>query len=38
MEVLSDVIREALFKVIEDLLKTENFKVKIELGSKKGNF
>ncbi|XP_055296755.1 uncharacterized protein LOC129565669 [Sitodiplosis mosellana] len=37
MEVLSDAIREALFEVIEDLLKTENFKVNIEPGSKKGD-
>lgn len=36
MDVLNDVIRDALFEVIGDLLRTENFKVKIEPGSKKG--
>lgn len=38
MELLTDSIREALFEVIEDLLKTDNFKVNIEPGSKKGLF
>lgn len=28
--------RLALFEVVEDLLKTDNFKVRIEPGSKKG--
>lgn len=28
--------RIALFEVVEDLLKTDNFKVRIEPGSKKG--
>lgn len=36
MDVLSDSIREALFDVIEDLLKTQNFKVNLDPGSKKG--
>lgn len=36
MDVLSDGIREALFDVIGDLLKTQNFKVNLEPGSKKG--
>lgn len=36
MEILCDVIRDALFEVVENLLKTENFKIRIEPGSKKG--
>lgn len=30
-------IRKVLFDVVEDLLKTDNFKVRIEPGSKKGD-
>lgn len=30
------VVRVALFEVVENLLKTDNFKVRIEPGSKKG--
>lgn len=36
MEILCDIIRDALFEVVENLLKTENFKIRIEPGSKKG--
>lgn len=36
MEKLSEAIREALFEVVGDLLKTENFKINLEPGSKKG--
>lgn len=36
LEELSDEVREALFKVIVDLLKTENYKIQTEAGSKKG--
>lgn len=36
METLNEAIREGLFEVIGDLLKTENFKISLEPGSKKG--
>lgn len=36
LEDLSDEAREALFEVVERELKTENYKITIEPGSKKG--
>lgn len=36
LEDLSDEVREALFKVVEDILKTENYQIQTEAGSKKG--
>lgn len=35
---LGDEIKEALFEVVEELLQTDKFKVRVEHGSKKGIF
>ena len=37
-EELNEIVREALYEVIEDLLKTKDFEVNIQPGSKKGLF
>lgn len=36
LEDLSDEAREALFEVVQNILKTENYKISVEAGSKKG--
>lgn len=36
LEEFSDEVREALFDIAEDLLKTDNYKIRVEAGSKKG--
>lgn len=38
VEELNEIIRDALYEVIEDLLKTKDFKVNVQPGSKKGLF
>lgn len=36
LEEFSDEVRDTLFDIAEDLLKTENFKIRVDPGSKKG--